>query len=49
MMVLGAIDRRLKAVAAQAPFASGLTQLQNLIRSDLQSTVREAFAADRHS
>jgi fermentation-respiration switch protein FrsA (DUF1100 family) len=46
-MVLGAIDRRLKAVAGQAPFVSGRVELNNLIRGDLQPDLREAFAADR--
>jgi hypothetical protein len=45
--VLGAIDRRLKAVAGQAPFVSGRVELNNLIRGDLQPDLREAFAADR--
>jgi uncharacterized protein len=47
VMVLGAIDRRLKAVAGQAPFVSGRVVLNNLIRGDLQLHLREAFAADR--
>src|SRR5262249_5899391 len=46
-MVLGAVDRRLKAVAAQVPFVSGRIQLDNLIRADLQSELWGAFAADR--
>jgi uncharacterized protein len=49
VMVLGAIDRRLKAVAGQAPFVSGLLELQSMIRSDLQAAAREAFAADRRA
>jgi uncharacterized protein len=49
VMVLGAIDRRLKAVAGQAPFVSGLLQLQNMIRADLQPHFWEALAADRRA
>ena len=49
VMVLGAIDRRLKAVAGQAPFVSGLTLLQNRFRADLQPQMWEAFAADRRA
>jgi uncharacterized protein len=49
VMVLGAIDRRIKAVAGQAPFVSGLVELQSMIRSDLQPAAREAFAADRRA
>lgn len=49
VMVLGATDRRLKAVAGQAPFVSGLLQLQNLIRADLQPRLWEAFTADHRA
>ncbi|ORJ57901.1 alpha/beta hydrolase [Mycobacterium simiae] len=49
VLVLGAIDRRLKAVAGQAPFVSGKLQSQNLIRADLLPAVAEAFAADRRA
>jgi dienelactone hydrolase len=49
VMVLGAIDRRLKAVAAQLPFVSGRLEMQCLIRSDLQPGIREALAADRRA
>jgi uncharacterized protein len=49
VMVLGAIDRRIKAVAGQAPFVSGLTLLQNRFRADLQPQMWEAFAADRRA
>jgi uncharacterized protein len=47
VMVLGAIDRRLKAVACQVPFVSGLLQLQNLVRADLQPQIWAAFQGDR--
>src|ERR1700742_889823 len=49
VMVVGATDRRIKAVAGQAPFVSGLVELQSMIRSDLQAATREAFAADRRA
>lgn len=49
VMVLGAIDRRLKAVAGQVPFVSGRLEMQSLIRSDLQPGTRKAFAADRRA
>jgi dienelactone hydrolase len=49
VMVLGAIDRRIKAVAGQAPFVSGLLLLQNRFRADLQPQMWEAFAADRRA
>lgn len=47
VMVLGAIDRRLKAVAGQVPFVSGRLQMNCLIRPDLQPAVHAEFAADR--
>jgi uncharacterized protein len=47
VMVLGAIDRRLAAVACQVPFVSGRVELQALIRADLQPGVFQGFAADR--
>lgn len=47
VMVLGATDRRLKAVVGQAPFVSGHVEMQSLIRLDLQPAIRAQFAADR--
>jgi len=45
--VLGAIDRRVKAVAGQAPFISGLREFQGFNRVDLEADAHRAFGADR--
>jgi dienelactone hydrolase len=45
--VLGAIDRRVKAVVGQAPFISGLREFQGLTRLDMEHHAHQAFAADR--
>ncbi|GAB5898026.1 alpha/beta hydrolase [Mycolicibacterium mageritense] len=47
VMVLGAIDRRVKAIAAQVPFISGFRSINDLIRIDMRQQMYESFAADR--
>src|SRR5918996_2229832 len=49
VIVLGAIDRRIKCVVAQVPLVSGLRNVQRLVRSDFMAGVREAFDADREA
>jgi fermentation-respiration switch protein FrsA (DUF1100 family) len=45
--VVGAIDRRVKAVAGQAPLVSGRRGFESLVRIDQWGPTWEAFAADR--
>ena len=45
--VLGAIDRRVKAVSGQAPLVSGRRGFESLVRIDAWGPTWEAFAADR--
>lgn len=47
VLVVGAIDRRVKAVYAQVPVISGGTSLSRFINSEALQGVREMFAADR--
>ena len=47
MLVVAAIDRRVKAVVSQVPLVSGHDNLRALVRSDLIGGFREAFDADR--
>jgi fermentation-respiration switch protein FrsA (DUF1100 family) len=49
VIVLGAIDKRIKAVAAQVPLISGSENGRRLIRSDFFPGVRAAFDADREA
>jgi uncharacterized protein len=49
VIVLGAIDKRIKAVASQVPLISGSENGRRLIRSDFLSGVRAAFDADREA
>lgn len=49
VFVLGAIDRRVKAVVGQIPFISGLQTFQGLVRIDHENANHEAFAADRRA
>ena len=46
-LVLGAIDRRVKAVVAQAPLISGWRNVQRLVRADLLAGLRAMCDADR--
>ncbi|MGW5434429.1 alpha/beta hydrolase [Streptomyces sp. NPDC004059] len=47
VLVVAAIDRRVKAVASQVPLVSGLANLHALVRSDFLAGLRESFDADR--
>ncbi len=49
VIVVGAIDRRVKCVVSQVPLVSGLRNAKRLIRSDLFPAVRAGFDADRAS
>jgi fermentation-respiration switch protein FrsA (DUF1100 family) len=46
-IVLGAIDKRIKAVVAQVPLVSGFKNIQRLVRSDFLPGLRAALDADR--
>jgi fermentation-respiration switch protein FrsA (DUF1100 family) len=47
VLVVGAIDRRVKAVVSQVPLVSGHDNLRALVRSDFLAGLREQFDADR--
>jgi fermentation-respiration switch protein FrsA (DUF1100 family) len=47
VLVLGAIDRRVKAVVAQVPLVSGSANVAELVRADFRAGFREQFDADR--
>ena len=47
VLVVGAIDRRVKAVVCQVPLISGHDNLRALVRSDFIAGFREMFDADR--
>jgi fermentation-respiration switch protein FrsA (DUF1100 family) len=47
VLVLGAIDRRIKCVVSQVPLVSGWLNAQRLIRSDFMGQTRAMFDADR--
>ncbi len=47
VLVLGAIDRRIKCVASQVPLISGHRNARRLIRADLIAAVQGMFNADR--
>jgi uncharacterized protein len=49
VLVVGAIDRRVKCVVAQVPLASGHGNAQRLIRADYLAGVQEMFAEDRRA
>ena len=46
-LVVGAIDRRVKCVVAQAPLISGWRNVQRLVRADLLAPLRAMCDADR--
>jgi fermentation-respiration switch protein FrsA (DUF1100 family) len=48
-LVLGAIDKRIKCVAAQVPLISGSENARRLIRADMFPGLRAAFDADREA
>ncbi|WNV74134.1 alpha/beta hydrolase [Geodermatophilus sp. DSM 44513] len=47
VLVVGALDRRVRCVVAQVPLVSGLANARRLIRSDVFAGLRQAFDADR--
>jgi uncharacterized protein len=47
VLVVGALDRRVRCVVSQVPLVSGLENARRLIRSDLFEGLRAAFDADR--
>ncbi|NYJ03971.1 alpha/beta hydrolase [Petropleomorpha daqingensis] len=47
VLVVAALDRRVKAVVSQVPLVSGLANARRLIRSDLFAATRQLFDADR--
>lgn len=47
VLVLGAIDRRIKCVVSQVPLTSGSRNLARLVRADLAAPLRAQFDADR--
>jgi uncharacterized protein len=47
VLVVGAIDRRVKAVVCQVPLVSGHDNLRALVRADFIAGFREMFDADR--
>jgi fermentation-respiration switch protein FrsA (DUF1100 family) len=49
VLVVGAIDRRVKCVVAQVPLISGYHNSRRIVRADFIASVREAFDADREA
>ncbi|WP_461518087.1 alpha/beta hydrolase [Porticoccus sp.] len=49
VMVVGALDRRVKCVVSQVPLASGHRNVRRLIRSDYLASVRAMFDEDRRA
>ena len=47
VLVVGAIDRRVRAVVAQVPLISGSLNVGELVRADFRAGFREMFDADR--
>lgn len=47
VLVVGAIDRRVKAVVAQVPLVSGSANIAELVRADFRAGFRQMFDADR--
>jgi fermentation-respiration switch protein FrsA (DUF1100 family) len=47
VLVVGAIDRRVKAVVSQVPLVSGSANIRDLVRADFRAGFREMFDADR--
>lgn len=46
-LVVGAIDRRVKAVVSQVPMVSGSANIAELVRADFRAGFRDMFDADR--
>jgi fermentation-respiration switch protein FrsA (DUF1100 family) len=49
VLVVGAIDRRVKCVVAQVPLISGWNLVRRLVRADFIAAVQEQFVADREA
>ncbi|GAA4839743.1 alpha/beta hydrolase [Actinomycetospora corticicola] len=49
VLVVAAIDKRVKAVVAQVPLVSGYENIRSLVRSDFIGGFREQFDADREA
>src|SRR3954470_15869677 len=49
VLVVGAVDRRVKCVVAQVPLISGDANARRLIRADLIAPTRQMFEADREA
>lgn len=49
VLVLGAIDKRIRCVVAQVPLVSGFRNVQRLVRSDFMAGVRAMLDADREA
>jgi fermentation-respiration switch protein FrsA (DUF1100 family) len=49
VLVLGAIDKRIKCVVSQVPLISGFRNVQRLVRSDFLPLVRQQLEADREA
>jgi hypothetical protein len=47
VLVVAAIDRRVKAVVSQVPLVSGSANIRELVRADFRAGFREMFDADR--
>lgn len=47
VLVVAAIDRRVKCVVSQVPFISGSQGLRRFVRSDFVSAIEDQFRADR--
>lgn len=47
VIVLGALDKRIKAISAQVPVVSGFAAIQRLVRQDLLPDQRAAWVKDR--
>ena len=47
VLVVAAIDRRVKCVVSQVPLVTGLENARRLVRADIWATVREMFSKDR--
>jgi hypothetical protein len=49
VLVVGAIDRRVRCVVSQVPLVSGYRNLLRLVRADQVAVLREQFDADREA
>ncbi|EKT78300.1 peptidase S15 [Rhodococcus opacus M213] len=47
VLVVAALDRRVKAVVSQGPMVDGYQNLQRMVRPDFVESLREGFDADR--